>query len=420
MKRIFGVIIFVLIAVMSVNAQTSKRATALNQLKYNELDEAKETIEEVIKHPKTIKDARSWWYRGQIYQAIYISKEFKHLSPDAITIAFDSYKQALLYNFKDPALQVLDIENSKLDQIKFQKALMDMNTKYEATEIIIDIVQKRYPYLANIMVNKGVDDFQNKKDYKSAQEAFERSLFVSSMTGRVDTAVIYYTALSAQKAKDYKTSNEYFKKTIEVGYGTSDQMKAEMYILWGSNYKELGDTAKYLKTIDKGIEKFPNESVLLVEKINYYISEGKSEEAKVMLITATEKEPNNKLLFFNLGVIYEKSGDLDNAEKAYKRCVEIDPGYATGNYSLGALYFNKGGEMYNQADEIPPTKPKEYDAKLAEAKAMFEKALPLLEKALEKDPEDLSTMTALKTIYYKLEMNDKFKEMNDKVKAKTN
>jgi len=419
MKRIFLTFIFALIATVTINAQPSLRATALNHLKYGELDEAKEAIDKVVKHPKTIKDPRSWWYRGQIYQAIYVSKEYKNLSKDAVTIAFDSYKKALLYNFKDPALQTLDIENNRLDQIKFQKALMDMNTKYVDTEIIMDIVQKRYPYLANIMVNKGVDDFQNKKDYKSAQAAFERSLFVSGMTGKVDTAIFYYTALSAQKAKDYEASNEYFKKTIELGYGDNDQMKAEMYILWANNYKELGDTAKYLKTVDKGIEKYPNESVLLVEKINYYITTGKSEEAKEMLIAATEKEPNNKLLFFNLGVIYEKAGELDKAEAAYKRCVEIDPEYATGSYSLGALYFNKGGEMYNQADEIPPTKQKEYDAKLAEAKAMFEKALPLLEKAYEKDSEDLSTMTALKTIYYKLEMMDKFEEMNKKVKEKT-
>ena len=417
-KQIIGLFLLMFV-IASVSAQTSKRASALNYLKYDELDRAQETIDQVIKHPKTIKDARSWWYRGQIYQAIYSSKEFKNLSKDAVTIAFDSYKQALLYNFKDPALQTLDIEKNQLDLIKFQKALMDPNTKYEATEIIIDIVRNRYPVLGNIMVNKGVDQFQKQKDYAGAVQSFERALFVSGMSGRVDTAVIYYTALAAQKDKDYKTSNEYFKKTIEVGYGNNDQEKAEMYIYWANNYLEMQDTVKYLSTLDKGVAKYPNESVLMIEKINYYISSGKSDEAKDMLIAATEKEPNNNLLWFNLGVIYEKSKQMDEAEKSYKKCVEIDPNYVSGLYGLGVMYFNQGSDLYNEANDIPPTEQKKYDAKIAEGNAKYELAMPLLEKTHELDPDDLNTMIALKTIYYKLELMDKFEPMNKKVKEKT-
>ena len=419
MKKQIVALFLIMFVIASVSAQTSKRASAFNYLKYDELDRAQETIDQVIKHPKTAKDARSWWYRGQIYQSIYSSKEFKSLSNNAVTIAFDSYKQALLYNFKDPALQTLDIENNQLDQIKFQKALMDPNTKYEATEIIIDIVRNRYPVLGNIMVNKGVDQFQKQKDYAGAVQSFERSLFVSSMSGRLDTAVIYYTALAAQKDKDYKTSNQYFKKAIEVGYGENDKAKAEMYIYWANNYLEIQDTVKYLSTLDKGIEKYPNESALMIEKINYYITAGKSNEAKDMLIAATEAEPNNKLLWFNLGVIYEKSKQMEDAEKSYKKCVELDSNYVSGLYGLGIMYFNQGSDSYNESNDIPPTEQKKYDAKLAEGKAKFEQAIPLLEKSHELDPKDLNTMIALKTIYYKLELMDKFDAMNKKVKEKT-
>jgi tetratricopeptide (TPR) repeat protein len=419
MKKLLFIALITVIGISSINAQSNKRSSALNYLKYEELDRAQETIEEVILHPKTAEDPRSWWYRGQIYQAIYTSKDFKNLSKDAITIAFDSYKKALLYNFIDPSLHKLDIENSKLDQIKFQKALMDINTKYVESEIIMDIIRNRFPYLGNILVNKGVDQFQKDKDYPAAVQSFERSLFVSGMSGRVDTAVIYYTALSAQKAKDYKTSNYYFDETIKVGYGTNDRMRAEMFILKASNYKEMGDTVKYVKTIDKGIEKYPNEFVLVSEKIDYLINNGKSDEALGLLELAAEKEPDNKILFFNLGIIYEKAGDKVKAEEAYKRAVEIDPNYVSGNYSLGLVYYNQGADAFEASNDIPPTKPKEYDAKINEGKEHFKQALPFFEKAYENDSEDLNTLLALKEIYYKLEMMDKYEPINAKIKEKT-
>ena len=57
-----------------------------------------------------------------------------------------------------------------------------------------------------------------------------------------------------------------------------------------------------------------------------------------------------------------------------------------------------------------------YQEELAKAKALFEKAMPYFEKAHQINPEARDVMTALRGIYYNLNMGDKFEaieaEMN--------
>jgi len=179
----------------------SCRVSSYNYYKYEELDKAKEMSDFCITCDKNMRDPRVWYYRGLIYQGIHINKNFKSLDSDAADKSFEAYKKALLYNFLDPSLQTLDIENKEDDLMKFFQALMNQKTKFTDESITMDIIQNQYPTLANIFVNKGVDAYQNTKEYDKALKYFKNSLFVSSMSGKIDTPVVYYAGLSANKAK---------------------------------------------------------------------------------------------------------------------------------------------------------------------------------------------------------------------------
>ncbi len=252
---------------------SSCRTSSFNYLNYGELDKAKEAIDFCITCEKSKTDPRVWFYRGMIYQGIQTSKEFGKLDPDAVDKAFEAYKLALLYNFVDPALQNLDIVNKQADQIKFFTALNDQKTKYINSEILEKILVNQFPALANSFVNKGVDEYQNKKDYEKAFKYFQYSLFVSGMSMTIDTPVIYYAALAAQKAKKYDESIELFKVVAQLNYGKDNKERAGNYYQLAETYKSKEDTAKYLETLKKGIDKYPaDNTVLVVELINYYLT----------------------------------------------------------------------------------------------------------------------------------------------------
>jgi tetratricopeptide (TPR) repeat protein len=247
--------------------------SSFNYLKYSELDKAKETSDFCITCEKSKTDPRVWYYRGMIYQNIHTNKEFKKLDAEAADKAFDAYKSALVYNFVDPTLQKLDIINNQADQMKFFTALNDQKTKYVDTEMLMDILMNQYPALANIYVNRGVEEYQTNKNYEKAYKYFENSLFVSGMSMKIDTAVIYYCALAAQKCKKYDEAKQMFEVLIKLGYGGNDKERVGNYFFLADILKTKGDTAKYISTLKKGIEKYPNESTpLVVELINYYLS----------------------------------------------------------------------------------------------------------------------------------------------------
>ncbi|MBI5540918.1 MAG: tetratricopeptide repeat protein [Bacteroidia bacterium] len=275
MKKLHLVILILAATCGYTFSQTcsSCRVSSFNYLKYSELDKAKETSDFCITCDKSKVDPRVWYYRGMIYQNIHTSKDYKKLDAEAADKAFEAYKSALVFNFVDPNLQKLDIINNQADQMKFFTALNDQKTKYVDSEMLMDILMNQYPALANIFVNKGVEEYQTNKNYEKAYKYFENSLFVSGMSMKIDTPVIYYCALAAQKAKKYEEAKQMFDVLIKLGYGANDKERVGNYFFLADIHKNNGDTTKYISTLKKGIEKYPKESTpLVVELINYYLS----------------------------------------------------------------------------------------------------------------------------------------------------
>ena len=80
MKKIILMGIFA-ITVVFATAQTSNRTSAFNYLKKGKLDKAVEYIEPTTTHEKTMNEAKTWFFRGNIYLAIANSDnpEYKKL-----------------------------------------------------------------------------------------------------------------------------------------------------------------------------------------------------------------------------------------------------------------------------------------------------------------------------------------------------
>ncbi|OFX43585.1 MAG: hypothetical protein A2046_01535 [Bacteroidetes bacterium GWA2_30_7] len=406
-------IISLLFVSLVFNAQPNKRVSAYNYLKYNELDKAKEAIDAACKHEATISDPKTWYYAGQIYQGIYVNKNFKSLDADALTKSLDAYKKAMALNFKDPANKNLDLSKED-DLVKFTLLLMNQKTAYVDDEIVMDIIMNRFPALANIFVNKGVTEFKDTKDYPSALNSFENSLFLSTLSGKLDTPIIYYAALAADKAKDFEKSIKYYDLVTKFGYGADVKEKASMFYLLAKVQQAKGDTVKYIETLKKGIDKYQEGSASLVtELINYYLETKQGAKALNYLKLAIEKDPSNATYHFAQGSLYDTYfQNVDSANISYKKAIELKSDYFDAYYNLGALYYNTGAAIIEKANDEKDLK--KYDVLKKQADEKFALALPYLEKAYELNPEDISTMQSLKTLYYRTGNMEK----HDQIKAK--
>jgi len=73
-----------------------------------------------------------------------------------------------------------------------------------------------------------------------------------------------------------------------------------------------------------------------------YSSTGKNKEAIGAYKSALEKEPENEIARYNLGALYDKEGQFEDAEREFRTLIKTNPGCADAYNYLGYLYAEKG------------------------------------------------------------------------------
>lgn len=379
-----------LFAGTSLFAQKGKVASAISYKESGKLDKAVEAIEETVdpKNPKSessITWPRTWEARGEIYQAIYESKDenIKKLSDDPLTIAFDSYMKALKLDDKD----------------RFSKSI-----KIKLTLLISDLQ------------SQAVAGF-NAENYDKALKSFEQVLdiennpvYKSGDTNAVDTVIIFNAGLAAFNAKNYDKAIEFYKEAAKYKYSG-----AKTIDLISKAYLAKNDTANAISTLQGGLEEYKSDSNLLVELINIFLTKS-PDQAMKYLDMAIEQDPKNASYYFAEGTLYDKLGNIDKAAEAYQKAIDIKNDYFDAYYNLGALYYNKGVKQVDVANSVPSNQPEKYEQEKNKADAEFQKALPYMEKANQINPNDRFTLESLKTLYYRLKMLDKHAEVIEKLK----
>lgn len=382
LKHLF--IILLMMISGSIFAQKSSVSAAWNHFKYDELDQAKLFIDQAATNPTSADMAKTWYYRGMIYQTIYQHKVFGNLDSDPLAVAFDAYKKCLL----------LDSKNEYSAEI---------NTKIRA-----------------VAFNSGVEEYRN-KEYLKALDAFE---FIINRH-KEDTLAYLYAAYSADYSLKSEKAVSYYKRLIELNYQESNPEKSNIYNELALVYKsQLHDTTAALEILNQGRIIYPQATNLLREEANLYILTGRYMESVSRLEEAIKKSPNEASLHVSLAGILEAlatSGEanektgldknakeklIKNAEEHYKNAIQLDPTIFEANYNLGALYFNQGADLMSAANNMKSDS--DYQLTKKKAEDRFKVALPYLEKAQQIAPVDEGVLTSLKQIYIRLGDTEKY------------
>lgn len=381
MKRFALILMAVMITGFSF-AQKSKVVSAYNYLRNQQLKEAKEAIDPTIENPKTMLDAKTWFYRGNVYLAILMSDDpqITGLTDNALEIAESSYNRA-----------------NELDE----------KAQYK------DMIIERIPILAEQYYNKGVK-YYNLKNYNDAKLSFAKAKELNTSVGRVDSLAMYNAALCAELTEDYTEAKKFYLELIGIGY-EGDPNAAAIYISLSRIYKAEKDTATAISVINDGLKRYPDEFNLIIEQTNIYLSNKEIAKAQQNLEKAIQMDPTNPTIHFAVGTTYDQMGEIEKAKAAYKNAVELKPDYFDANYNLGALYVNDAAAIIEEANKLPLGDPK-YDVEKAKADQMLKEALPYLEKANEIDPKEINTLVTLKEIYARTNQLEKLKRVNEAIK----
>ena len=363
-------------------AQKGKVTSALNYVTSGQLDKAKEAIEEAEQHEKTKDWDKMFYTKGKVLQAVgeTQNEEYKDLYENPLQQAYECYMEAMERD-----------EKGRLEKL----------------------INLALPMLANDFIVLGVNKFQE-GDYAGALEAFETNLEIGEMPlfgGGADTTIMFNAGLAAYNGDLHDKAIKHFTAVKEMDYGDYT-----LYILLKNSYVAKGDSASGLQILQEGFSRFPENESLLIELINFYITQGgmdATQEALDYIGMAIEQNPTNASYFHAEGILYDKKGDIDKSIKSYERALELNPDYFDSNYNLGAHHFNRGVNKVNECNEIMDNN--EYEKCKEEADAIFDIALPYMEKAFEIDSTDKSTIETLKLLYYRMGEMEKHAEMDKKL-----
>ncbi len=387
MKTILAVCVSMIMWI-GVMAQPSNVVSAWNYYKSGDLDKAKEMIDPAINHEKTKTWAKTWYFRGLIYQDLYNHKDFGKLDPDPLGVALIAFKKATEIDPKSEYAEDIELRTKRLGIQYF---------------------------------NKGLEEFKA-KDFARALTSFESVLSLTP----TDTSAVLNAAISADRSSNLEKAAVYYDKLIKMNYKDS-----KIFLYLSSIRKQQKDTAKAMEAVQQGRKLYPDDASLIKEELNFYLMTNRTDEAINSLNLALKHEPNNAILWFDLGTLYDrigsesfkagKSNETDpnfaKAEDAYRKAIDSKKDYFEAYYSIGAMYFNMAAEMNNAANDIDPNNTTAYEAAKVKFMAKFKQAQPFLEKALELQSTDRSTLISLKQLYARLDMPEKSEAMKKRLEG---
>ena len=352
-------------------AQKHNVVNASIALRQEKLDEAKKYIDEAYATESTANDPKMWNYRAPIY--LEISQKKPELDKDAILKSTEAYLRCLQTDHKGRVVV----------------------RKWTEKEVLLSgLVQCAYK-----LFNQAIEEY-NAGKYKRAIKLYDTIFEIiphdqenQLKRGNITKETILYNSFFASnKMKDNNKSKQILQQLIAINFN-----EPAIYIYMSNIYLEEGNTDKAIEYLALGREIFEEDQSLINTEINLYIKLNRTAELIEKLGEAIEFDSENHLLYFNRGTIYDQEGNITKAEQDYKSALEINPSSFGANYNLGALYFNYGVKLKDEAGNT--SSDTKYKALTKQANDNFEKALPYMQDAFNLNKEDKNTIISLKQLY---------------------
>jgi len=335
------------------------------------LEEAKNFIDQAYNTESTSNDPKMWNYRAPIY--LGIAQKHSELDKDAVLKATEAYLKCLQAD---------------------QKGRIIVRKWTPKEDVFSGLVQCAYK-----LFNQAIEEY-NVGQYKRAIKLYAAIFDIiphdeedQLKRGNITKETILYNSFFASnKMKDNKKSKELLQQLIDINFN-----QPAIYLHMSNIYVVEDNIDKALEYLSLGRDMFEEDQSLINTQINLYIQLNRTAELIGKLGEAIELDPENDLLYFNRGTIYDQEGNIERAEQDYKTAIELNTGSFGANYNLGALYFNYGVKLKDEASNTSLDLKYKTLTKLANDN--FAKALPYMEEAFNLNGEDNNTIISLKQLY---------------------
>ena len=373
----------------SIFAQSSNVQSVAGILRKKNMDlaEAKKFIDLAAENPSTANDVKMWYYRGKVYMAIYrdTTGKYKPLDLDAPEKATISFMNCIKLDTKKEF-----VDDARPNLMSCAIKVFDEGIRaYEKQDFPKSI--KMYNLVLEIM------PMDEKKD-----------LTRNNVTDQTIYLYLYYTNLAA---KDNEKAKSYLQKLIDANYNDP-----KIYMYMSEIYIEEKNMDKAISYIELGRSKFEENKDLINAEFAMYKKAGKSDVLLKRYDDAIAKDDQNHILYYLRGRLYDEMNKMAEAEKDYKKSIELEANYFPSNNDLAIVLFNQGVEIINAAEKL--TSNEDYAKEQTKSEEKFKEAIQYFETAHQLNQKDTNTMELLKLAYARVGNNAGVEDMKKKLEKK--
>ena len=132
---------------------------------------------------------------------------------------------------------------------------------------------------------------------------------------------------------------------------------------------------------------------------------------------AIELDPDNGILYYNLGVIYAEQGELALAKEKYSQAIKLVPDYVDAYLNLVSVILEDEVSIVDEMNSLGTSKKDNlrYDELKVKREDLYRECVPLLEELLNVSPTNIDALNTLKNIYGVLGNNEAFMKMKAKI-----
>ena len=359
-------------------AQQSAVTNAILNQRSGLLDKARVDIDKAIVHEKTSGKAKTWFTRGEIYEAMVQSPIYsKPLQPgEGTQKAYESYAKTIELDSKTGEFGKLAV--SKMDN------------------------------LYGLFFNDAVTSY-NAKDYDKAIASYK----LASQVRPQDTTAVLYSAYASEAKQDFAGAKASYNQLLGMNYKS-----VTLYSRLLQMARQQKDDVEAAKVLQQALVAYPNNKSFMLEDLNMSLGKGGGEDAMNKINKNIAADPNNSNLYAVRGSLYDKQKKNDLALADYKKAVELDVNNFDAQFNLGVYNYNRAADAYTKASRMALKAYQVSGKKLeAEGKKFFEASVPYFEKALQLQPEDRNTLSSLQKVYFRLGRTADSERLNVKLQS---
>ena len=264
------------------------------------------------------------------------------------------------------------------------------NINYELLSIDLD--------KANSYVNSATNN-NELGNYSKAAKQLELAYIYS---GELD--YLYYSASAFVNAVLYREALKPYLFLYNNNYDVESR-RAEIVKNITLIYVDLGFNDLAMDFMKLARKLSPKDIGLILTEADLYIKLGDEARFASLMKEAIAQDPNNAILYYNLGVVNDNKGNQRASIAYYKKAIILDPTYEASYLNLASVILKGEAGIVNEMNALgnSAAEDRKYDALKQKRKSLFLEAVPYLEQLVKINPNNADALITLENIYSAIE-----------------